>query len=258
MDLTAPAQLPGELLAELPRLRTASELVLLLDYDGTLVPHVTKPERALPDPTLLDLLRRLGTRPGTDVHIVSGRTAEFLERTLDGLPLFLHAEHGALSRKPGSRRWVYRAEPGPAWHQLVLPVLADFARRTPGALVEFKQTALAWHWRGAEPLLGAKLAEELARTVAARLAGHPAELIWGDKVLELRPQGVHKGLISGPHSATGAHLLAAGNDRTDEDLFEALSETALTIVVGERPSAARFRVPDVWTLRRYLTQLTEG
>jgi trehalose 6-phosphate synthase/phosphatase len=258
MDLTGNGGvLPAGLLQELPVLRAARELVLLLDYDGTLVPHTAKPERALPDPALLELLRRLANRPATEVHIVSGRTAEFLDRALDGLPIYLHAEHGAQSREPGNRRWLHRAAASPEWHQAVLPLLVDFARRTPGALVEFKQTALAWHWRGADPLVGAQRAEELSRTLAGALARAPAELVWGDKVLELRPLGVHKGLISGPHSASGKHLLAAGNDRTDEDLFEALSDTALTIVVGERPSAARFRVTDVWGLRAFLGRLAE-
>ena len=256
MDLTGNGgPLPAELLQELPTLQSARGLVLLLDYDGTLVPHASKPERALPDPALLELLRRLSGRPATEVHIVSGRTAEFLDRTLDGLPIYLHAEHGAQSRKPGSKRWLHRAAAAPEWHQSVLPLMVDYARRTPGALLEFKQTALAWHWRGADPLLGAQRAEELSRRLGGELARLPAELLFGDKVLELRPRGVHKGLISGPHSASGKHLVAAGNDRTDEDLFEALSASALTIVVGERPSAARFRVPDVWCLRAFLGRL---
>ena len=78
-------------------------------------------------------------------------------------------------------------------------------------------------------------------------------------MLEIRPHGVHKGIVSGPLSvqAPGKILVAAGNDRTDEDLFMALHETAITIVVGERPSLARFRVQDVWTLRRFLERIAE-
>ena len=49
-------------------------------------------------------------------------------------------------------------------------------------------------------------------------------------MLEIRPHGVHKGIVSGPLSAQapGKILVAAGNDRTDEDLFMALHETAIT------------------------------
>jgi trehalose 6-phosphate synthase/phosphatase len=245
--------------AELSGLCSAADLVLLLDYDGTLVPHAETPDLALPDPMLLDLLKRLGQRPHTETHIVSGRTAEFLDRTMSGLSLYLHAEHGALSRKPRSTSWNRRSVPSPAWQEAVVPVLADYARRTAGALVEFKETALAWHWRGADPVLGARRAGELHRQLIEGLTDLPVELLWGDHVLELRPRGVHKGLISGSLSATshGKRLVAAGNDRTDEDLFEALSEAATTIVVGERPSAARYRVPDVWSLRSFLSRIAD-
>lgn len=247
------------LLNEISGLLDARELLLLLDYDGTLVPHAETPELALPDPALLDLLRRLAGRRHTEVHIVSGRTAEFLDRTMAGIPLFLHAEHGALSRKPGAERWSRRAVPSLLWHQTALPLLTDYARRTPGAMVELKETALAWHWRGAEALMGVQRAEELHRHLGGVVDAFPVELLWGDHVLELRPKGVHKGLISGALSACShwKRLVAAGNDRTDEDLFEALSGTAVTIVVGERPSAARYRVPDVWSLRGFLSRILD-
>src|SRR3989442_3828093 len=44
--------------AVVERLRAAAHLLLLLDYDGTLVPHASVPELATADEPLLDLLRR--------------------------------------------------------------------------------------------------------------------------------------------------------------------------------------------------------
>jgi trehalose 6-phosphate synthase/phosphatase len=255
----APIAAEAALLGELPRIVSAKRLVLLLDYDGTLVPHAPSPEMALPDEALIDLLQRLTARKNTEVHILSGRTAGFLDRWLSGIPLHLHAEHGALSRAPRASAWSRREVPPPVWQEAVRPVLADFARRTPGAVIELKEAGLAWHWRGADPEIGARQANELGLHLGQLLGNLPVELLWGDKVLEIRPHGVHKGIVSGPLSAQapGKILVAAGNDRTDEDLFMALHETAITIVVGERPSLARFRVQDVWTLRRFLERVVE-
>src|SRR4029079_5903911 len=56
------------------------ELLLLLDYDGTLVPFTATPELARPDAGLLTLLRSLAERSDTEVHIVSGRSREALEQ----------------------------------------------------------------------------------------------------------------------------------------------------------------------------------
>jgi len=239
----------------LPALLAARRLVLVLDYDGTLVPLALSPERAIPDDELLDLLRRLATRRRTEVHILSGRTTGFLDRWFGGLPVHLHAEHGSFSRRAGRNRWARRDHPAPDWQEAVRPILADFARRTPGALVEVKEAGLAWHWRAAEPSVGDRQANELGMHLGQLLGNLPLELLWGDRVLEVRPHGVHKGLVAAElaaeHLPEGV-LVAAGNDRTDEDLFAALPPEAITIAVGDRPSRAHFRVHDVWILRDLL------
>src|SRR5439155_3971 len=88
--------------AVVERLRAAAHLLLLLDYDGTLVPHASVPELATADEPLLDLLRTLAARPRTAVHVVSGRSRESLERWLGRLPIGLHADHGFWSRPSGT------------------------------------------------------------------------------------------------------------------------------------------------------------
>ncbi|HEV8150545.1 MAG TPA: bifunctional alpha,alpha-trehalose-phosphate synthase (UDP-forming)/trehalose-phosphatase [Gemmatimonadales bacterium] len=241
--------------AVLPTLLAARRLVLVLDYDGTLVPLAPSPEQAIPDDGLLDLLRRLATRRRTEVHLLSGRTTGFLERWFGELPVNLHAEHGSFTRRAGRNRWQRREHPAPDWQEAVRPILADFARRTPGALVEVKEAGLAWHWRAADPEVGDRQANELGLHLGQLLSNLPLELLWGDRVLEIRPHGVHKGLVAAElaaeHLPEGV-LVAAGNDRTDEDLFAALPPEAITIAVGDRPTRAHYRVHDVWILRDLL------
>jgi len=247
--------------AVLPRILASRRLVLLLDYDGTLVPLAQSPELAVPDDELLDLLRRLAARKRTEVHILSGRTMGFLDRWFGELPIHLHAEHGSFSRRPGRPKWHRRDHPEPDWQEAVRPVLADFARRTPGALVEVKEAGLAWHWRAADPAVGDRQANELSLHLSQLLGNVPLELLWGDRVLEIRPHGVHKGLVAvelATEHLPGAVMVAAGNDRTDEDLFAALPPEAITIAVGDRPSLARYRVGDVTGLRTFLKQCLNG
>jgi trehalose 6-phosphate synthase/phosphatase len=241
--------------AILPTLLAARRLVFVLDYDGTLVPLAPSPEQAIPDDDLLDLLRRLANRRRTEVHILSGRTTGFLDRWFGELPIHLHAEHGSFSRRAGRSRWARRDHPAPDWQEAVRPILMDFARRTPGALVEVKEAGLAWHWRAADSEIGDRQANELGMHLGQLLSNLPLELLWGDRVLEVRPHGVHKGLVAAElaaeHLPEGV-LVAAGNDRTDEDLFASLPAEAVTIAVGDRPSRAHYRVHDVWILRDLL------
>src|SRR5262249_11988886 len=90
----------------LAQAKRASELVLILDYDDTLVPFADTPELARPDPELMSLLAALATRPKTRVHIASGRTRDYLERWFGRLPLSLHAEHGFWTRESPESQWV--------------------------------------------------------------------------------------------------------------------------------------------------------
>src|SRR5919198_1351071 len=62
-----------EIRAIVARARDAKRLVLLLDYDGTLISFVGIPELATPGEALRELLRALAALRDTEVHLVSGR-----------------------------------------------------------------------------------------------------------------------------------------------------------------------------------------
>ena len=238
------------------RARAADPLVILLDYDGTLVPFADSPDLARPDPEILDLLRALSARPQTHVHVVSGRSRESLQRWLGHLPLHLHAEHGFWSR-PLAGIGLAGDPPLQSWRQAVLLILREYAERTPGALVEEKPAGLAWHHRAADPEFGAQQANELRLHLQEVLSNAPVEILAGDKVVEVRPHGVHKGRIV-PAVLTehpGAFLLAIGDDLTDEDLFAALPVDAATIRVGRGESRAGYRLLETAAVRTLLAAL---
>lgn len=229
--------------------------VFLLDYDGTLVPIVSRPELAAPDAELFDLLRLLASRGA--VHIVSGRTRDVLEEWLGSLPVTLHAEHGLWSREADGT-WRMRIAIDTSWMPDAERAMQAAAARAPGAHVEKKSATLAWHYRNADP---AKAAAELAslRTQLESLAnGRGLQLLDGSCVLELRDARANKGLAAreiATSAPPGARIVAFGDDATDEDMFAALPPTALTIKVGDAPTVARERVADVAAARNCLRRL---
>jgi trehalose 6-phosphate synthase/phosphatase len=90
------------------------------------------------------------------------------------------------------------------------------------------------------------------------LSNQPLEVIEGRKVIEVRCRGVNKALVAHRvhvEAAGGCFITAFGDDRTDEDLFRALPASSATVVVGDRPSCARFRVADHRDVRRVLRAL---
>jgi trehalose 6-phosphate synthase/phosphatase len=77
-------------------------------------------------------------------------------------------------------------------------------------------------------------------------------------VLEVRLRGVHKGTVVDrvlERAPKGTLFFAAGDDRTDEDLFAALPLDAISIRIGPGVTRARFRVSSPWELRRLLQTL---
>jgi trehalose 6-phosphate synthase/phosphatase len=250
----------AELAALADRLRRAERLVLLLDYDGTLVPFAPVPDLATPDRTLKALLTSLAARPGVSVHVVSGRRKEVLERWLGDLPIGLHAEHGYWSRTAADQPWSAIENVSLAWKPDIRKTLDEMTAATPGALVEEKTASLAWHWRMAEPELGAARAESLWRRLDQELREGPAEALLGDKVIEVRPRGVSKARVVERLEAaaivTPTTLVAAmGDDRTDEDTFVALPPEGIAIGVGYRCTIARYRVATPHGARAFLANI---
>ncbi|MFZ2055415.1 MAG: bifunctional alpha,alpha-trehalose-phosphate synthase (UDP-forming)/trehalose-phosphatase [Candidatus Aminicenantales bacterium] len=239
--------------------RRAKRALLLLDYDGTLVPFAARPEQAVPDEELKSLLRTLSRQAGNDVVVISGRTRKTLEDWLGGLELGLIVEHGAWIRERGLD-WTLLEPAQDTWKSEVRSVLIQYMDRTPGASLEEKDFSLALHYRKVDaeiaPLRMREVKEDLL-TIASELN---LEVVEGNKVLEVRNPGINKGraalrLISG---RTWDFILAVGDDRTDEDLFAVLPESAYSIKVGVGPTRARYNLDNVAAVRSLLNKLTRS
>jgi trehalose 6-phosphate synthase/phosphatase len=257
LDVEVRAQVVEELLATVAHAaRGGRKVALLLDHDGTLVPFAPAPELARPDEDVRQLLLALAALPATEVHIVSGRARQTLDQWFGDLPVGLHAEHGLWSRLPGGigRQ---RQTPLRGWWRPALAILRDWAGRTPGSLVEEKPAGLAWHYRAADAEYGATQANDLRAHLQELFSNSPVEIISGHKVIELRPQGVHKGCVASDllERSPGAFILAVGDDRTDEDLFAALPPDAAAVRVGGGESSAAYRLAGVDDVRRMLRRL---
>jgi len=240
-------------------LRAAPRLVLLLDYDGTLVRFAGEPEGAAPDKDLRALLGRLAARPATEVHVLGGRTVETFERWLGDLPVGLHAEQGYWSRASAGDPWRALQAYEVDWQGRALPLMESFAARTPGSAVERKSTGLAWHYRQADPSFAALQAKELRLHLDTMLRSTPAEVVQGPKVVEARLPGRKAqcaSLLMAAHASDpSARIMAIGDDRSDEELFAAVPPPGLTVHVGEGPSCAAYRLPDPAAVRALLTAL---
>lgn len=230
---------------EIARMKAAKHLALVLDYDGTLVPFARLPELAVPDQELLDLLKALIARPGTELHLASGRSRETLDRWFADLDVALHAEHGCWERARGETEWKTSVTLDGAWKPKAREIMEAFAARTPGAVVEEKTAGLCWHFRQCEPRFAALQERELRLHLGDLFSNQPVEVLHGNKIVEVRQVGIHKGLIvtSLQQAAErGALIVAIGDDTTDEDMFKSLPPDGISIHVGPGASRAKYRL----------------
>ena len=161
--------------------------------------------RISPSPTteIRDLLGDLAALPSTSVHVVSGRTRESLDAWLGDLPISLCAEHGYLVR-PAGGEWTAPLDVDLHWLPRVERLFRRVAADVPGTMVERKTASVAWHYRQAEPEYGIWRARELLVALENVLAGIPAEVLPGRRVIEVRARGVNKGVYLESVLAAGA------------------------------------------------------
>ena len=118
--------------------------------------------------------------------------------------------------------------------------------------------ALVWHYRMADPEFSEWLANELVANMEQMLAQTELRAVRGSKSVEVRLAWANKGEFAARMLALypdAVFRLAAGDDRTDEDMFARLPADAWTIQIGEKPSQARFRLAGWMAMRSLLEEL---
>ncbi len=238
--------------------RQAQTRNLLLDYDGTLVPFARHPREAMPDKNLLKLLATLGSDTRNSLTIISGRDASILAEWFKDVPVNLVAEHGAAIKRV-QQDWTLEREIDQSWKPLLRPTLEMFAKRSPRSFIEEKNHTLAWHYRNVEPELGFIRSRELLDSLFHLIRNGQLQIIDGNKVIEIRVAGIDKGVAAKKliDETDSDFILVVGDDKTDEDMFKALADRALTIKVGPGHSSAQYSVSNQMDIIKLLHDFAE-
>ncbi|KAK9675663.1 hypothetical protein RND81_11G022100 [Saponaria officinalis] len=251
--------------------RRTSRRVIFLDYDGTLVPQSCM--NKCPSPEVLSALNALCSDPKNTVFVVSGRGREPLAEWLGSCRLLgIAAEHGYFLRWNDSVEWEsITAEL--EWKEIVEPIMRSYTEATDGSIIEAKECGIVWHHQDADPDFGSWQAMELVDHLESVLTNEPAVVSRGQDIVEVKPQGVSKGLVvekvMSMLSNAGKQpdfLMCIGDDRSDEDMFETLlksssssqlpsSPEVFCCTVGQKPSKAKYYLDDTADVSKLLSGL---
>ncbi len=227
---------------------------LFLDFDGTLIDFADTPDGVTVPDTLVPLLARIQRRLDGALAILSGRTLGELDGFLAGLTFPGAGNHGR------DMRW-----PDGSLEPSVIPnidaemvSIERFAADDPGLLIERKHGAVALHYRKAPAR------QSDVEAFMATLADDREDLVvMPHKMLvELKDAHSNKGAALRAQMErapfTGRTPIFVGDDLNDEPGMEAAQDLGgFAIKVGEGPSVARYRLPDVQSVHRWLETAAE-
>ncbi len=239
----------------------ADKRLLLLDYDGTLVPFSSVPALAEPSAALKDLLTALAKDERNTVYIISGRDSQTLERWLGHLPINMISEHGAKFKFKGGA-WENVITANANWKKYIKPILETYVKRCAHTFIEMKDYSMAWHYRNANPEQAKIRAAELHAELSEHTHNHDLHILNGNKVIEVRNSGIDKGTAIQRVLSKGDYdfILSFGDDRTDEDMFRILADhpRAYTVKVGSDASFAKYNLHTSYMVISMLETITNA
>ncbi|KAD7478756.1 hypothetical protein E3N88_01892 [Mikania micrantha] len=160
------------------------------------------------------------------------------------------------------------------WKQNAHPVMTLYTETTDGSMIEMKDASMAWCYEDADPDFGSCQAKELLDHLESVLSNEPVTVKRGQSCVEIKPQGVSKGLVVKRMLATMQQrgmtpdfVLCIGDDRSDEDMFEVITTSAASdkciapnaevfaCTVGNKPSKAKYYLDDTVEIARMMQGL---
>lgn len=235
--------------------KKSEKRLIILDYDGTLVPFNKDPSEALPSQSLIKLLRSLVSLRDLDLAIVSGRDMNFLENIFGDIDVIIFAEHGAGRRINGE--WISLHRKELTWQNEIMKIMQEVTDTTPGSMIERKKTSVVWHYRNTDKWLADLRATQLINKLIYPCTRKKLHLMRGNKIIEVKPSEFTKGTAIRRFFDYSNYdfILAAGDDTTDEDMFDALPRNAITFKIGEASPKARYTIRDVDRFLKFLRML---
>lgn len=212
-----------------------SNVLVALDFDGTLAPIIAEPERAAMRPVTRARLAAVARE--YPCIVISGRSHADAARRVRGIALEAVIGNHGIEPWQGHRALLREVRP---W----LPRLERALRSHSGVWIEDKGFSLAVHYR----MSRARKAARAAILRAARGLGD-IRVIGGKQVVNLLPKDApHKGIAleRERHRLGCDTAIYVGDDETDEDVF-ALDQPGrlLSIRVGaKRASSATYTLRD--------------
>ena len=247
----------------LPQIKAAEKVMLLLDYDGTLVPIAPSPDMAQLPPQTREVLKQISQCAAFEMAIISGRSLSAI-KALVGLKNIAYAgNHGLEIEYP-------RGKFTPPADANFRPLLETVEQRikeklagVEGVFIEDKGLTLSVHYRLVQEPMAKEVKNLILKAARSCMKEGNFKLTRGKKVIEIRPplewdKGKAIEWLLEIYGRPGNLPIFAGDDATDEDGFKVVQGLGgISIFVGEEsfPVSADYYVHSPSELCSWLANL---
>ena len=224
-------------------IRSASHILLLSDYDGTLTPIVSRPEEAILSPEVRKKIHALAEKPGFNVGIISGRSLSEVKALVEIEGIYYAGNHGLEIEGPGLKLINPAARTAQVDIKKLTQQFSDRLRGVEGVIVEDKGLSLSIHYRLVNKSKERYVAEIFHQITSPGLRAGKIRVTSGKKVWEIRPPiDWHKGKavetimrqLKALFRSERWRTIYLGDDTTDEDAFRIIHRPqGWSIFVGQ-------------------------
>jgi trehalose 6-phosphate phosphatase len=230
-------------------LRDALHVLLLFDYDGTLIPIAARPDLAVLPSETRQLLTSLSSGNKYILGVVSGRSLADIQEKVDVPGINYAGNHGLEIEGPNIAFLHPQAESlrtviDQVYQQLYRQI-ADYT----GVIIQHKGLTLSVHYRLTPDDLVGQVDSEFRAVLSSFQKSAPIKITEGKKVLEVRPDvpwDKGKAIAKLQEIYPQATLtIFFGDDLTDEDGFNVVQQAGgIAVFVGpaRQPTRALHRV----------------
>jgi trehalose 6-phosphate phosphatase len=242
----------------------ADNIILFLDYDGTLVSFRDNPSDVKTPNHVLKNIQKLVLNRKLRVVIISGRTLSELKSLLNIDGLSYAALHGIQIELSNGNNffWKKADEIKPLLMMIKKRVLKEF-RDNKDVTIEDKRNTLAFHYRRLSECDIEDAVEKFIEIVRYIDTENSLDLVHGAKVAEIRPKGWNKGkavkwILNNLRVSGNTIPVYLGDDITDEDAFQYIGKNGVTIYVennSSRSTSAQYRAKNPEDVLRFLKNI---
>ena len=250
------------------RIKSASRVLLLFDYDGTLTPIVGRPELAILSEESRQLLKNLSHKRHFIVGVVSGRGLNDIQSKVGVNGIIYVGNHGFEIEGP-ELNYVHPIDNDEI--KSIMGTLSQMLNNSlgtiRGVIVEDKRFTVSIHYRLVKKKEIDRVKDILQRVVEAARLSDKVKITHGKKVYEIRPDvHWHKGmavkLIIEKYGSKGRKdvflPVYVGDDLTDEDAFRVIEnyDGVSVYVGGVNPrSIARYYLKTCKEVNKFMKEL---